>query len=148
MVFKMELVQTTLVPLNKEAKERVVEIISNENTRKEYTYALYKNSNMIMTDTKAIAENEPHVVWVEGEQDGLYGIQKVVSVDDSRSLTALPTLKDLNKLEIDKYYKLTYKGLVDLGGYCKKVIDVEEIDYKTYMILSLNYNERDMDVMD
>ena len=139
----MGLVQTTLVPLREEARDKVVKIITQENTRKEYKYSLYKNSNMIMTDTKAIAENEPHVVWVDSEQDGLYGIQKVVSVDDSSSLTALPTLKDLNQLEIGKYYKLTYKGLVDLGGYCKKVIDVEEIDCKTYEILSLEYNERD-----
>ena len=36
-----------------------------------------------------------------------------------------------------------YKGLVDLGGYCKKIIDVEEINHKTYEILSISYNERD-----
>ena len=144
MVFRMGLVQTTLVPLEKEAKEKVVEIITQENTRKEYKYSLYKNSNMVMTDTKAIAHvDEPHVVWIDSEQDGLYGVQKVVSVDDSCSLTALPTLKDLNQLEVGKYYKLTYKGLVDLGGYCKKMINVEEIDCKTYEILSLEYNERD-----
>lgn len=133
--------QTVLIPLKEEVKSTI--IVEQENTKREYTYQLYKDSNVIMTDTKALVQDTPNCVWVEGEQDGLYGIQKVVSVNNSNALTALPTLKDLEKLEIGKCYKLLYKGLVDLGGYCKKIIEVEEIDNKTYEILSINYNERD-----
>ena len=134
--------QTTLVPLEKEEVKSTV-VVEQNNVRREFTYQLYKDSNVIMTNTEALKENVPNCVWVEGEQDGLYGIQKIVSINDGNALTALPTLKDLEKLEIGKYYKIIYKGLVDLGGYCKKIIDVEEINRKTYEILSLNYNERD-----
>ena len=134
--------QTTLVPLEKEEVKSTV-VVEQNNVRREFSYQLYNNSNMVMTDTSALKENVPNCVWVEGEQDGLYGIQKIVSINDGNALTALPTLKDLEKLEIGKYYKIIYKGLVDLGGYCKKIIDVEEINRKTYEILSLNYNERD-----
>lgn len=148
MVFKMELVQTTLVPLElkEEQKSNVIKVDIN-NTKKEFTYQLYKNSNMVMTNTSALTENVSNCVWVESEQEGLYGVQKIVAINNGTALTALPTLKDLEKLEIGKYYRIMYKGLKDLGGYHKKVIEVEEIDYKTYVILSLNYNERDMDVM-
>ena len=134
--------QTTLVPLEKEEVKSTV-VVEQNNTRREFKYQMYKDSNVIMTNTEALKENIPNCVWVEGEQDGLYGIQKVVSINDGNALTALPTLKDLEKLEVGKYYKIMYKGLVDLGGYCKKVIDVEEINHKTYEILSISYNERD-----
>ena len=134
--------QTTLVPLEKEEVKSTV-VVEQNNTRREFKYQMYKDSNVIMTNTEALKENVPNCVWVEGEQDGLYGIQKIVSINDGNALTALPTLKDLEKLEVGKYYKIMYKGLVDLGGYCKKIIDVEEINHKTYEILSISYNERD-----
>ena len=114
------------------------------NVKKEYTYQCYKNSKTVVTDTSALVQDVPNCVWVEGEQDGLYGLQKIVSINNSSSLVALPTLKDISKLEIGKYYKITYRGLIDLGGYCKKEINIEEIDNKTFRILSIEYNERDM----
>ena len=137
--------QTTLVPLEslKEEEVKSTIIVERNNTRKEFKYQTYKDSNIVMTNTEALKENVPNCVWVEGEQDGLYGIQKIVSINDGNALTALPTLKDLEKLEVGKYYKIIYRGLVDLGGYCKKIIDVEEINHKTYEILSISYNERD-----
>lgn len=134
--------QQVLVPLKEEEVKSTV-IVEQNNTKREFTYQLYKDSNIVMTNTSALQENVPNCVWVEGEQDGLYGVQKIVSINNGNALTALPTLKDLEKLEIGKCYKLLYKGLVDLGGYCKKVIEVEEINHKTYEILSINYNERD-----
>lgn len=76
-----------------------------------------------------------YYVYVYGEVEGDYGIQKEVAIDGTSNLTLLPTIKQFNdELEVGKFYIVTFEKEVTFGNNRKKYCyDIKEITEDEYL---------------